>query len=479
MRLVILLLAVAAAAGGAESKDVLLEQAIYKEETAGDIEAAIRLYREIVAAADADRAVTAQALYRLGLCLERRGRGGEAREAFDRLLREYGDQAELAAKVRARVGPRLRPVPWADGEALWMSTRAADSERYFGTEIHVAARGAGGRTWILSRHRVSPAYRGNLDLLGGLARLEADAETFVPIRFEHRERGPNGTFEIRYASGRAEVTTRGTTSAVALKAAAFDRWQVLPLLRRLPLEPGFSTTVPVFSSSTGVVDARIKVVGRETLTVPAGTFECHKVTVTLGPVYTTDEPYWISADEHRYPVREGSTYLRDLTKIARWDAASRPTFDDAAWGVSVSPPVGWLFTRSTPRDDESSFSVGFTSPDADVSCGIEFQSEAGYSWRREWRPREAAEAGLKSRTTARPSHAVRASSWSDAPVAGLPAARYLADYRDNTSDKDMTEYAAYVRSQATVAEVSCRAPRAVFDVRKAEMEALLESLRLP
>jgi hypothetical protein len=64
-------------------------------------------------------------------------------------------------------------------------------------------------------------------------------------------------------------------------------------------------------------------------------------------------------------------------------------------------------------------------------------------------------------------------------VAGLPAVRYLADYRDSTNERDMTEYAAYVRSQATMVEVSCRAPRATFDARKAEIEALMESLRLP
>jgi hypothetical protein len=481
MRLVILpvvLAALAAAVQGAESKDVLLERAIYKEETAGDIEAAIRLYRQIVAISDAERAVTAQALYRLGLCLERRGRKDEARDAFERLVREFSDQADLAAKVRARVAPKLLPVPWADGEALWIGGRMPDSDRYAGHEVHVAAKGGGGRTWVLSRHRVS-AYGRSLDSLGGLVRLEADVDTFVPIRCEHRERAPNVSFEVRYTPGRAEVTMKGVTAAVALKAPAFDSGQVLPLLRRLPLAPLFNTVVPVFSSSSGVVDARIQVVGRETVTVPAGTFDCYKVTVSMGPVHAREEPYWISADAHRYPVREGSSYFRDLTKIARWDPAALTPFDDEAWGVSVTPPRGWVFARSQPRENETSFTAGFASPDAEVSCSVEFRSEAGYGWRREWLPREAAGHGLRSKATARPTHTVRDASWTDAPVAGLPAARYLADYRDAPADKDMTEYAAYVRSQATFADVSCRAEKAVFEGRKAEMEALMESLRLP
>src|SRR5688572_25265433 len=109
LTLVLVLAAQPVARPAAESKEVLLEQAIYKEETAGDIEAAIRLYQQIVAAADAERAVMAQALYRLGVCLERRGRKDEARGAFDRLVREFGDQAELAARVRARLAPALLP----------------------------------------------------------------------------------------------------------------------------------------------------------------------------------------------------------------------------------------------------------------------------------------------------------------------------------------------------------------------------------
>src|SRR5262245_41076382 len=97
----------------------LLEQAVYKEETAGDLGAAIQLYRRIVAAPEADRLVAARALYRLGDCLERKGEAAEARSIFERLVREHTEPADLVAKARSRLAPALMPAPWADGETLW------------------------------------------------------------------------------------------------------------------------------------------------------------------------------------------------------------------------------------------------------------------------------------------------------------------------------------------------------------------------
>ena len=53
----------------ADSPSELLEKGIFSEETKGDLDEAIKIYRQILADAKANRGFVAQAQYRLGQCL--------------------------------------------------------------------------------------------------------------------------------------------------------------------------------------------------------------------------------------------------------------------------------------------------------------------------------------------------------------------------------------------------------------------------
>src|SRR5687767_2953507 len=57
----------------AQSVSVLLQKGIFAEETVGDLDAAIKVYAQIVAEADASQAQVAQAHYRLGICYQKKG----------------------------------------------------------------------------------------------------------------------------------------------------------------------------------------------------------------------------------------------------------------------------------------------------------------------------------------------------------------------------------------------------------------------
>ena len=82
--------------------DVMLQRAIRKESVEGDLKGAIELYRKIVAGAAKNRAAAAKALLRLGECYEKQG-NTEARRAYERLVREFGDQKEQAQDAAARL----------------------------------------------------------------------------------------------------------------------------------------------------------------------------------------------------------------------------------------------------------------------------------------------------------------------------------------------------------------------------------------
>lgn len=82
---------------------VLLEKAIFTEETVGDLDAAIDLYKQIIEQAGIDRRHAAQAQYRLAMCYLKKGDKTAAVQHFRAVASAYSDQAELADKARQQL----------------------------------------------------------------------------------------------------------------------------------------------------------------------------------------------------------------------------------------------------------------------------------------------------------------------------------------------------------------------------------------
>ncbi len=90
-----------------------LQAAIKAEMVDGDLKGAIELYRKL--AAGGDRGVAAKALVRMGQCYEKLG-DAQARQAYDRVVRDFADQKEAAGRRQGAAG-RLEPpgrtsLPW-------------------------------------------------------------------------------------------------------------------------------------------------------------------------------------------------------------------------------------------------------------------------------------------------------------------------------------------------------------------------------
>src|SRR5262245_6677994 len=73
----------AAQAASTNSLSELLEKGIYSEETKGDLDGAMQLYKQVVAEGKAGQAVAAQAQYRLGVCQYKKKNYTEANAAFE------------------------------------------------------------------------------------------------------------------------------------------------------------------------------------------------------------------------------------------------------------------------------------------------------------------------------------------------------------------------------------------------------------
>lgn len=86
----------------------LFQQALRMERVSGDLEAAIRLYQQVVETGD--RALGARSLIRIAESSEKLGRQG-AQEAYARIIREFGDQTEEVALAQERLAALQRSTP--------------------------------------------------------------------------------------------------------------------------------------------------------------------------------------------------------------------------------------------------------------------------------------------------------------------------------------------------------------------------------
>jgi len=104
---VVLLATMLQAVGARQSSpQVLFEKALALEEVQGKFTEAIAVYEKVVAES-ADRALAARAQLRIGLCYERLGLD-KAREAYEKVIRNYPAEAAAVAVAREKLDNLLR-----------------------------------------------------------------------------------------------------------------------------------------------------------------------------------------------------------------------------------------------------------------------------------------------------------------------------------------------------------------------------------
>lgn len=85
-----------AAIASPQSATVLLQRAKYLEDTAGDVDGAIQVYRQLLASPDT-RTYEAVAQYHLGACLMKKGLKDQAARVFAELMKMHPEQTNLVA----------------------------------------------------------------------------------------------------------------------------------------------------------------------------------------------------------------------------------------------------------------------------------------------------------------------------------------------------------------------------------------------
>ena len=88
---------------------VLLGQAMHQEQVEGRLDEAIATYRKVLVAPGVTREQKARAQFQIGACYERLGMV-EAKKAYEAVVQQYGDLAELATQARARLAALAEPA---------------------------------------------------------------------------------------------------------------------------------------------------------------------------------------------------------------------------------------------------------------------------------------------------------------------------------------------------------------------------------
>jgi hypothetical protein len=458
----------------AASLPELLEQGIYSEETKGDLDAAVKIYQQVVTEAKAGQAVAAQAQYRLGACLYKKKSFSEATVAFEKLVKDYPDQKELLVLANKYLAGAmlLLPEPWMDGEEMLLDIKFSTGFKLGMASYKVIAGELNGRKiWRVSSRLMAGAP--------SFSQVEVEADSFKPIhsRWKH---GLIGDADTVYSSAMAEVKLKGKDEAkkVELDGPVFDNEEVIQLIRRLPLALNFTMTVRCFTSLGGgnIIPIKLNVTGVETLEVPAGKFECHKVEMSL---ITGKQTFWYSTDAHRYLVKfEAGGVAAELTAVQVRKPGEPVAFKDDGLGVSLTAPADWAFFRSDPLKGIDANFISVIDPEAigtstlTLSSGMVKSNLDEAKTVRNWAEQEIAD-GVK---IGKNDGKMRSDGWTERTLDGHAAVSALSDREENKEQQVV--YTVYAIINTKGIKFKFMIPSGDFERLKPTLDAIIDSFKM-
>src|ERR1035437_587050 len=121
---VVVVLLIGAPANSQSAAD-LLQKGIHAQETVGDVDSAIQIFRQVAASPAANKVLAAQAQYQLVVCMLQKGDRAAARTELDLLARNFPDQPDLMTKARKLVpgGDTLLAAPWGELEGSQLNIK--------------------------------------------------------------------------------------------------------------------------------------------------------------------------------------------------------------------------------------------------------------------------------------------------------------------------------------------------------------------
>lgn len=375
--------------------------------------------------------------------------------------------AQMAATKPTKL--ELQPVPWEEGEYLELGLVMGTGAQ-IGTISYSIERNPD-QNWRMRTHTFIAAQN-----MTQFTEVVARPDDFTPISSQYRNNMYVPHARMEYQPGKVTMSREqqdGTApSSVDVPTPIYDNEQAIHLIRRLPLTEGYRATFPLISPTIGKpFDLTVRVNGREKVTVPAGSFDCHRIElrINLTGVLDLDHTLWLSADEHRYLVQyDSQTALMKLTKIeTRGDQSIRVTADKL--DLAFTLPAGW---RSFTYNDPGPYGwrTFIHSPEGRVWGNLLTGSAMSPGESLRARLEEEAQRVAEFFTD----YTVRKDSWKSLKVHGLPAMTYVADYLEN--DRPKVEMRTYISGPTLMHWFVFRIDRDEFHAFKPTFERIVQSL---
>ncbi|MCC6590318.1 MAG: DUF3108 domain-containing protein [Bryobacterales bacterium] len=446
----------------AQSPSDLLQKAIYTQETVGDLDGAIQLYKRVVTAAKDVRPYGAQAQYRLGLCLLKKGNPVEAATAFKAVIDQYPEQTDFVAKAREQLaaGVDLSPAPWTDGEILDYRLIAPGG---MVAATHVVSVDSGAAdSWQIK----TCMYLG----VGTMkSRIEVRRDNMRPIESWYRN-FMMGDAHAVYQPTQVKIDQPGKSPiTVDLDKPVYDNDSFYSIVRRLPLAPGYKTSFRVISPLGATpVDVSLQVLGVEDVQTPAGKFQAHKAEISV-----MRQTFWVANDARHLLVKyEAPGMTAELAGIRQRNRLAPFTYADAK-GYTVELPTGWLTQPGpTPAKD----TVLLLDPEAVASVIVWSGDKAAETAALESSLRKEADQTVEGRLKSLADFKERAASRQTRQINGRTALSLVADF--SLLGKPMVEYITWVRTENMMTQFRVLAAPGEFETARKRIDPIIESTRL-
>jgi hypothetical protein len=299
-----------ATAGAAQSAVDLLQKGIHAQETAGDVDGAIKIFRQVTGAPSNNRLIAAQAQYQLVLCMLQKGDRAAASQEVDLLARNFSEQADLIAKARKLLpgGNALLPAPWGESELLQLNIKRDGRET--GERLFYSVDPQVQPSNFQPQQPPSPQNQIlRWDLVTKNSRrmvaTYVDRSTMQPVPDR-----PNARIRPWLESD----DPLGDPSVTAFAGPAIDVQQSVFLMRRMPLTPGYKTTLTSLAFALGQYAPKqieLAVTGVDTIQTPAGRFKCYTVSAS-----GVDQTFWIGMEGTRPLARfRAGSVEAELVKV--------------------------------------------------------------------------------------------------------------------------------------------------------------------
>ena len=109
-----------------------LQKGLFEEEANHNLEAAMQSYQAVVSRFDEDRKLAATAVFRLGECYRKQGKTADAKLQYERIIRDFSDQADLVKSSQAALGPQSAAIAAAGTPPTTESAEDTEIQRLKG-----------------------------------------------------------------------------------------------------------------------------------------------------------------------------------------------------------------------------------------------------------------------------------------------------------------------------------------------------------